>query len=94
MQKCSPPGDVAETRGFALYVPQAKKVLKACHARHTARIAPKPPQREPDGRIVPTPPDVWDKGASTKRCVRGEKKITNIHTHITSTNNAACKDEY
>ena len=32
-------------------------------------------QREPDGRIVPTPPDVWDKGANTKRCARRQKKI-------------------
>ena len=37
------PGDVTETRGFALSVPKAKKVCKACHALHTAWIAPKPP---------------------------------------------------
>ena len=36
------PGDVAETRGLAVSVPKAKKVSKACHARHTARIAPQP----------------------------------------------------
>ena len=39
-------------------------------------------QREPDGRIVPTPPDVWDKGANTKRCARRKKKITIIHIHM------------
>ena len=83
MRKPNPRGDVAETRGFALSVPKAKKVPKACHARHTARIAPTLQQREPDGRIVPTPPDVWDKGANTERCAR-KKKITVIHTHIIS----------
>ena len=39
-------------------------------------------QREPDGRIVPTPPDVSDKGASTKRCARRGKKIAIKHIHI------------
>ena len=39
-------------------------------------------QREPDGRrIVPTPPDVSDEGASTKRCARREKKYHN-YTYI------------
>ena len=68
------PGDVAETRGFALGVPKVKRVQKACHVRHIARIAP-------TGRIVPTPSDVSDKGASTKRCAR-KKKMTIIHKHI------------
>ena len=40
-------------------------------------------QREPDGRIVPTPPDVWDKGASTKRCARRKKQNHNsTYTYI------------
>ena len=34
-------------------------------------------QREPDGRIVPTPPDVSDKGAGTKRCAQRKKKNHN-----------------
>ena len=37
------PGNDAETRGFVLSVPNAKHFFKACHARHTAWIAPKPP---------------------------------------------------
>ena len=37
------PVDVAETRVFASSVSKAKKVQKACQARHTARIALKPP---------------------------------------------------
>ena len=31
-------------------------------------------QRDPNGRIVPTASNVSDKGASTKRCARREKK--------------------
>ena len=44
-RRCRSPihGDVAETRGFALSVPKAKEGYKACHARHTAPIAPKLP---------------------------------------------------
>ena len=44
-RKCgtSIPGNVAETRGFAVPLPKANKVQKACHARHIARIAPTPP---------------------------------------------------
>ena len=38
-------------------------------------------QRGPDGRIVPTPSDVSDKGASTKRCARRKKKLTIIRIH-------------
>ena len=40
-------------------------------------------QSDPDGRIMPTPPDVSDKGATTIRCAR-RKKITHaiIHIHI------------
>ena len=41
--------DVAETRGFALSMPMGKEVLKACHARHSARIAPKLRQRDRNG---------------------------------------------
>ena len=41
--------DVAETRGFVLPMPKVKKVLKACHARHTARTAPEPPATRPQG---------------------------------------------
>ena len=33
------PADVAETRGFALSMPKAKKVLNACHGRHCANRA-------------------------------------------------------
>ena len=75
------PEDVAETRGFALGVPKAKKSKRLATRDTLHRSRPNLRQREPDGRIVPTPPDVWDKGASTKRCARRKKKITNIHIH-------------
>ena len=70
------PGDVAETRGFALYyiyVPKAKNVFRLAtrDTLHGSRQNLR--QREPDGRIVPTPPDVSDKGASTKRCAQRKK---------------------
>ena len=56
------------------------KRLATHDALHGSR--PNLRQREPDGRIAPTPPDVWDKGASTKRCARRKKKIVIIHIHI------------
>ena len=72
------PGDVAETRGFPLYVPNAKEKFKRLATRDTLHGSrPNLRQREPDGRIVPTPPDVWDKGASTKRCAQRRKKNHN-----------------
>ena len=63
------PEDVAETWGFALYVPKAKKKFKRLAKRDPLhRLRPNLRQREPDGQIVPTPPDLSEKGASTKRC--------------------------
>ena len=47
-------------------------------------------QREPDGRIVPIPPDVWDEGASTKRCARREKKSHNYTSTYTRNGLLAC----
>ena len=41
-------------------------------------------QREPNGRIVPTPPDVSNKGASTKRCAQRKRKNHSTHIHIHS----------
>ena len=57
--------------------PKKFKMLATRDTLHGSR--PNLQQREPDGRIVPTPPDVWDKGANTKRCARRKKKITIIH---------------
>ena len=68
------PGDVAETRGFALRVPKAKKFKRLATRDTLHGSCPNLRQREPDGRIVPTPSDVSAKGASTKRCARRKKK--------------------
>ena len=43
------PGDFAETRGFASSVPKAKKVQKACHARHTCTD-----RAQTSGNVSPT----------------------------------------
>ena len=55
--------------------PKKFKRLAMRDTQHGSR--PNLQQREPDGQIVPTPPDVWDKGASTKRCARRKKKNHN-----------------
>ena len=70
------PGDVAETRGFALKVRARPKMFKRLATRdalHGSR--PNLRQRDPGGRIVPTPSDATDQGASTKRCAPREKII-------------------
>ena len=72
------PGDLPQV------CPRPKKFKKVPRATHCTDRAQTSSNFEPDGRIVPTPPDVWDKGASTKRCARREKKITIIHIHICS----------
>ena len=52
-------------------------------------------QREPDGRIVPTLPDVWDKGASTKRCARREKKSHNYtYTYMIGASHTASQNGF
>ena len=75
-------GDVAETRGFASSVPKAKKVIRLATRDTLHGSRPNLRQRELDGRIVPTPPDVSGKGASKKRCARRESKNHNyIYTY-------------
>ena len=70
------PGDLPQV------CPRPKKFKRlATHdTLHGSRRNPE--QLDPDGRIVPTPLDVSDKGASTKRCARRKKRITIIHIHI------------
>ena len=65
---CRKPGDLSKV------CPKVKKLerLATRDTQHGSR--PDLQQREPDGRIVSTPPDVWDKGASTKGCARSKKK--------------------
>ena len=67
------PGDVAGTRGFTSSMPNARTVkrLATRDTQHGSR--PNLRQRDPNGRIVPTPPDVSDKGSNTKRCARKKK---------------------
>ena len=59
--------------------PEKVKRLAMRDTQHGSR--PNLPHRQPDGRLVPTPPDVWDKGASTKRCGRRQKK-TQLYMYI------------
>ena len=47
-----------------------KSLPRATHCTDRAQTS----GNGPNGRIVPTPPNVSDKGASTKRCVRRKKK--------------------
>ena len=76
--------DVAETRGFALSMPKAKKGKKRLDTRDTLHESrPNLRQRDPNGRIVPTSPNVSDKGASTKRCVRRKKNATQPQDTVT-----------
>ena len=75
------PGDVAETRGFALSVPKAKKFKRLATRDTLHGSRPNPRQRDPDGRIVPTPSDVSGRGASTKRYARRTKKMKSIRVH-------------
>ena len=65
------PGDLPQV------CPRPKKFKRLATRDTLHGSRPNLQQREPDGRIVPTPPDVWDKGASTKRCARRKKKNHN-----------------
>ena len=57
------------------YVRPTPKKLKRLATRDVLNGSrPNLRQREPDGRVLPTPTNVWDEGASTKRCARREKK--------------------
>ena len=59
----------AETGGFALSLPKAEKVeMDLRDTLHGSR--PNLRHCDLDGRILPTPSDVSDKGASTKRYAR------------------------
>ena len=56
--------------------PKKFKRLSTRDTLHGSR--PNLRQRDPNGRTVPTPSDVLDKSASTKRCARRKKKKTVI----------------
>ena len=68
------PGMLRKPWGLPQVCPRPKKFKKLAtrDTLHGSRLNFQ--QREPDGRIVPTPPDVWDKGASTKKCARRKKR--------------------
>ena len=57
-------------RYFEKIAPRAKKVQEACQAHTLHGWRPNLRQRDPNGRIVHTPPSV----SSKKRCVRKKKK--------------------
>ena len=61
--------------GICLIHAQGQKKIKGLpRATHCTDHAQNLRQRDPNGRIVPTPSDVSDKGASTKRCARRKKE--------------------
>ena len=71
------PGMLREPVDLPYVCPRPKK-LKRLATRDTLHGSrPNLRQRDPNGRIVPTPSDVSDKGANRKR-----KKMTIIRTHI------------
>ena len=76
------PGMLRKPGDLPYMCPRPKKFKRLATRDTLHESRPNLRQREPDGRIVPTPPDVSDKGASTKRCAQRKKKITIIHTHI------------
>ena len=71
------PGDLP----YPCPLPKKFKRLATRDTLHGSR--PNLRQRDPDGRIVPTPSSVSDKGegASTKTCVRRKKKMIIIRMH-------------
>ena len=62
--------------------PKKFKRLATCDTPHGSR--PNLRQRDPIGRVVPTPSDVSDKGASTKRCARRKKNVNTRYDTTTS----------
>ena len=76
-----------------LSVPKAKKVQKLATRDTLHGSRPNLQQHEPDGRIVPTPSDVWDKGASTKRYAR-RKKTNHNYTYTYSSVNVKSRSCY
>ena len=79
------PGNVSETRGFALSVPKAKKVLNACHALHTARIAPKPPATRARRSNCAHPTRRLGQRYEHEEMYPKKKKNTIIHIHMVET---------
>ena len=72
------PGMLRKPGNLPYYVCPRPKKFKRLAKRDTVNGSrPNHRQRESDGRIVPTPLNVWDKGASTKRCARRTKKNHN-----------------
>ena len=60
------PGMLRKPGGLPQVCPGSKKFKRVATRDTLHGSRPNLRQREPDGRIVPIPPDVSDKGASTK----------------------------
>ena len=75
-------GMLRKPGGLPQVCPRPKKIegLATRDTLHESR--PNLRRRDVDSRIVPTPSDVSDKGASTKRYARRKQKMTIIHIHI------------
>ena len=75
--------------GDCLKCAQGQKKFERLATRDTLHGSrPNLRHRDLDGRIVPTPSDVWDKGASTKRYARRSKKMTIICIHRVASGHA------
>ena len=68
--------------GIASCVPQAKKVKRLATRDTLNGSRPNLRQREPDGRIVPTPPTFGTKVRARRDVPEGRKNITIILIHI------------
>ena len=66
------------------YPLRRKKTSSARHARHTARVEPKPSRPYPDGLPLSTSLSVCANGARTKRYERKSTNFTNTSIHIVS----------
>ena len=77
------PGDVSETRGFALSVPKAKKRLKGlpCATHSTAQTSS---NVSPTVELCPPHPTFGTKVRARRDAPEGKKKITIIHIHLQS----------
>ena len=79
--KTQNPGMLRKPRDLPQVCPRPKK-FKRLTTRDTLHGSrPNLRHRNLDGRIVPTPSDVSDEGASTKRYARRKKRMTIIRIH-------------
>ena len=74
------PGMLRKLGDLPLGCPRPKKFKRLATRDTLHGSRPNLRQRDPNGRIVPTPPNVSYKGVSTKRCARRKKNHNDTHT--------------